>query len=63
MQADIEKYGFYTYEDFEGLISKEIFDAFHFYRFKICVGKGYITWDEIVELCNTWNNSGAETTP
>ena len=58
MQEDIEKYGIYTYEDFEGLLPKEIFEAFHFYRLKICVAKGYTTWEEIVEVCNAWNSVG-----
>ncbi|MBQ8322835.1 MAG: hypothetical protein IJX91_02595 [Clostridia bacterium] len=50
MQADIEKYGLYTYEDFEAYCSYEQFAAFGFENFKVSVGKGYITWDEIIYL-------------
>lgn len=50
MQADIEKYGLYTYDDFKGLVTYEQFVAFGFENFKVSVGKGYITWDEILFL-------------
>ena len=50
MQADIEKYGLYTYDDFAGLVTYEQFVAFGLENFKVSVGKGYITWDEILFL-------------
>ena len=50
MQADIEKYGLYTYEDFVGLCTYEQFVGFGFENFKVSVGKGAITWDEILYL-------------
>ena len=50
MQADIEKYGLYTYADFEEYMTYEQFEAFKFANFKVAVGKGYITWEEILYL-------------
>ena len=47
MQADIEKYGLYTYEDFAAYCTYEQFVAFGFDHFKVSVEKGYITWDGI----------------
>ena len=50
MQADIEKYGLYTYDEFADLITLEQFDAFGLSIFKVGVGKGYITYEDIITL-------------
>ena len=50
MQADIEKYGLYTYEEFAEYMSYEQFVALNLSIFKVSVGKGYITLDEILYL-------------
>jgi hypothetical protein len=50
MQADIEKYGLYTYEDFADLMTREQFDALGLSTWKVAVGKGYITWEDILQL-------------
>ena len=50
MQADIEQYGLYTYEEFADLLTYEQFAALNLQYFKIAVGKGYITYDEILFL-------------
>ena len=50
MQADIEKYGLYTYEDFAEYMTYEQFAALNLSIFKVSVGKGYITWEEILYL-------------
>ena len=50
MQADIEKYGLYTYEDFAEYMTYEQFKALNLSIFKVSVGKGYITWKEILYL-------------
>ncbi len=50
MAADIEKYGLFTYEDFKGIISEEIFEAFNCKYFKVAMGKGMLTWDDIYHL-------------
>lgn len=52
MQADIEKYGLYTYEDFAEYCTYEQFVGFGFDHFKVSVEKGYITWDGIEFLLN-----------
>ena len=50
MQADIEKYGLYTYEDFAEYCTYEQFIALGLANFKVSVAKGYITWEEIEYL-------------
>ena len=50
MQADIERYGLYTYEDFAEYMTYEQFKALNLSIFKVSVGKGYITWEEILYL-------------
>ena len=52
MQADIAEYGLYTYEDFKDHCTYEQFVALGLENFKVSVGKGYITWDEILYLMN-----------
>ena len=50
VQEDIEEYGLYTYEDFADYISEDVFNALPFKYFKVSVGKGLLTWEEIVAL-------------
>lgn len=49
MQADIDKYGLYTYEEFAHLLTREEFEAFNVAEFKIMVGKGYCTYDDVID--------------
>lgn len=49
MEADIAKYGLYTYDDFKDYISYEEFVAFNGEYLKILVGKGYFTFEDILE--------------
>ncbi len=51
---DIEKYGLYTYADFEGLIEEEAFELYNAQYLKVAVGKGYITWDDILSLIDIY---------
>ena len=55
MAADIEKYGLFTYEDFEELIPEVIYEAFNCKYFKVAIGKGLITWDGIVGLIERYS--------
>ena len=50
MQADIEKYGLYTYEEWSEYVSYEEFVAFNGAYFKIAIGKGLLTEDELFGL-------------
>lgn len=50
MAEDIEKYGLYTYEDFAPYMPEEIFHLFQAPYYKVAVGKGLITFEEIVGL-------------
>lgn len=54
MAADIEEYGLFTYEDFDGLIPEAAFEAFNGKYLKIAIGKGLLTWDDIVVLAQTY---------
>ena len=55
MAADIEKYGLFTCEDFGGLISEEVFEAFNGKYLKVAIGKGMLTWDEVVQLVERYS--------
>lgn len=50
LQADIDTYGLYTYADFTEYMTYEQYEALNLANFKVAVGKGYITWDEILYL-------------
>ena len=55
MQADIEKYGLYTYEDFKDYVSYEIYEAVTSAKyFKVAVGKGMITFEEIIAIIKAY---------
>ena len=56
MQDDIEKYGQYTYEDFAEYCTYEQFVGFNFANWKVAVGKGYITYEEIIYLIEAYVN-------
>jgi hypothetical protein len=51
---DIRTYGLYTYEDFKDIISEEAFELYNAAYLKIAVGKGYITWDDILALVDIY---------
>ena len=48
MAEDIAKYGLYTYEDFAPYLPEELYYAFQAPYFKVAVGKGMITFEEII---------------
>ena len=49
-QADIEKYGLFTYEDFKDYITEDIYNAYNGQYLKVAIGKGYTTFERILEL-------------
>ena len=49
-QADIEKYGLYTYEEFAEYLSIEQFNALPFSYLKVAVAQGKLTWEDIIDL-------------
>lgn len=50
MLRDIRKYGLYTYDEFSEYMTREQFEALNLANFKVSVGKGYISYDEIMKL-------------
>jgi hypothetical protein len=50
MQADIEKYGLYTYDDFKDYISEAAYNSSPSVYLKVAVGKGMITFEEILDV-------------
>ena len=52
--ADVEKYGLYTYEDFADYVTYEQFIAFNGAYLKIPVEKGLFTFDYILELIDLY---------
>ncbi len=47
MAADIEKYGLFTYDDFSNVMSLEDYNKTPMPYFKVSIGKGYLTYEEI----------------
>ena len=56
MQADIEKYGLYTYEEFAEYVTYEQFMAFNGPYLKVLVGRGVVTYEQIIELIGIYVN-------
>ncbi len=56
MQADVEKYGLYTYEDFEHVLTYEQFEALNMGHFKVSVGKGLVTYEGLIYLIKEFIN-------
>ena len=54
MEADIAKYGLYTYADFADYLTYEQFVGFNVQYFKIAVGKGLYTYEGILNLIDTY---------
>ena len=50
MQADIEKYGLYTYADFSDYISEEAYNSSPSVFLQVAVGKGMITDEQILDV-------------
>ncbi len=57
MQADIEKYGLYTYEDFKDYATYEQFVGFNAAYLKVSVGKGLVTFEQLIESIYTYVNA------
>lgn len=54
-KKDIEKYGMYEYDDFKEYISYDVFKNFNLAYIKVSVGKGLITYDEIIGLIELYS--------
>ena len=50
MQADIEVYGLYTYEDFAEYCDEYVFEQYNMAMMKVGVGKGIYTKEHLVYL-------------
>lgn len=50
----IEKYGLFTYDDFKDYVPYEFYSAFPAQYLKIQIGKGVITFDDILSLINRY---------
>lgn len=50
MQADIDRYGLYTYEDFAAYLTPEQFAMFNGAYFKVLVGRGVLTYNDILQM-------------
>ena len=50
MQEDIEMYGLYTYEDLKDYVSYDEFVALNGQYLKIAIGKGYLTYEDVLGL-------------
>ncbi len=57
MQEDIEKYGLFTYEDFKELVSEQVFEMYNAKYLKVAIGKGLMTWEDVLDLIDVYNNN------
>ena len=59
LARDIKEYGLYSYEEWAEYVSEEEFEAFNGAYFKIAIGKGLLTMDELYALIDDlrtqWN--------
>ena len=60
MEEDIAQYGLYTYEDFAELIPEKAFEMYNGAYLKVAVGKGYITWNDILDLIGIYDEVEVE---
>lgn len=56
--ADIAEYGLFTYEEFAEImpVFEYVFDAFNAQYFKVAMGKGILTWDDLATLFETYQD-------
>lgn len=54
MIDDINKYGLFTYEEFSHLITQDVFNMHNVAYLKVAVGKGIMTWEDIIWLINAY---------
>ena len=59
MSQDIEKYGLYTYDDFKEYVSLEVFNIFPFKYYKVAVGKGMYSYEQVLGLIQLYNDAGS----
>lgn len=57
MQADIERYGLFTYEEFNEILplNEVMFEVFNGQYLKVAIGKGLITWDTLNMLVDRYS--------
>lgn len=56
MKNDIATYGLFTYDDFKDYISEDIYNAYCGQYLKVAIGKGYTTFERIIELIEFYLN-------
>ena len=54
MQADIEKYGLYTYEDFADYLTYEQYLALNAPYYKVLVEQGYVTFEDLLKAISLY---------
>lgn len=55
MAADIAKYGLLKYEEVADIMTEEVFNAFNGQYLAVSIGKGLITWDEVIDLLASYS--------
>ncbi|MBE7088703.1 MAG: hypothetical protein E7370_04225 [Clostridiales bacterium] len=58
MQADIEKYGLFTYEELQDYIPYEVYELTPIKYWKIAIGKGLITFEDIINTAELLKDKG-----
>ncbi|MBQ7097491.1 MAG: hypothetical protein IJN96_05380 [Clostridia bacterium] len=63
MEADIEQYGLYKYEDFADYLTPEFFEGYNVKYMKVAVGKGQYTYQGMIDLIQKWLVDSDEVLP
>lgn len=56
MEADIKKYGLFTYKEWSPYISRRIFDSFNVKDLKVAIGKGMVSFDKLLGYVDYLNH-------
>lgn len=48
-EEEVQKYGYYSYEELSHLLTYEEYEITNAKKFKILIGKGVITWEELLD--------------
>ena len=59
MKKDIDKYGIFSYEEYQGKLSKQAYEMLNLQYMKVALGKGVITQEHRLYLRDFFNENAA----
>ena len=55
-EKDIETYGLFTYDELSSIMSRNIYDLFNVKYLKVSIGKGLVTFEELLGYVDNWGD-------